>query len=315
MSKICVLIVTYNGSKWIRGNLTSLRHSSTKPYIIIVDNASSDDTIQIIETEFPEAELIKLSRNVGFGVGNNIGIARAIQLKMDFIFLLNQDAYVTETTIEELSIFLEDNENFGVVTPLHCSPNLQTIDNKTARGYLQSYACQFLLDACTGRARPCYQIKGINAAAWFVRTSVFLKVGGFDPVFFMYGEDDDLINRINFHHILFALLPQSKIVHLREKTSIPPLSYWNQVLKEAKITRSSLIAQIKNPSFSKVHMALHILAKGILVPLASFLIERNHKELLGSFVASVQINCEISRIQRHARLCATPGPHFLMNRE
>jgi len=311
MKKTCVLIVTYNGAKWIRENLTSLRHSSTIPYIIVVDNASSDYTTQIIETEFPEVELIKLSKNVGFGIGNNIGISRSLQLKMDFTFLLNQDAYVTETTIEELSNFLVKNECFGIVTPLHYSPNLQTIDKKGVRNYLQNYVDQFLSDICRGEAQSYYSIKGINAAAWFVRTSVFLKIGGFDPVFFMYGEDDDLINRINFHNISFALLPQSKVVHLRETTSASSLSYWNRVLKKAKLTKSSLIVQIKNPSFSKAFMILLLFVKGLISPLTAFIIDRDFQEFLASLVATIQLIFEVSRIQKHAILCTAPGPHFL----
>lgn len=311
MSTTCVLIVTFNGTRWIRRSLNSLRSSTIKPHIIVVDNASSDDTVQIIESEFPEVELIKLSTNFGFGVGNNIGISRALVLCPDFIFLLNQDAYVTETTIEELSNFLQKHEDFGLATPLHCSPDPGNVDKKTLRIYLQTYALQFLSDACISKISTYYKTRGINAAAWFVRTAVFRQVGGFDPLFFMYGEDDDLINRIEYHNIAFALVPQSRIVHLRKTTVVPQKSYWSEISKRAKRTRSALIVEIKHPACSKAYMASYLLAKGILVPLANFLIDKDFKELLGSLVATVQVTCEIPRIRRHARLCATPGPHFL----
>jgi GT2 family glycosyltransferase len=311
MSTTCVLIVTFNGAPWIRRCLTSLQGSTVKPHAIVVDNASSDDTVRIIESEFPEIELITLSTNSGFGIGNNVGISRALALCVDFIFLLNQDAYVTETTIAELSNFLEEHEDFGLATPLHCSPDLGSVDKKTLRGYLQTYALQFLSDACIGKASAYYQTRGINAAAWFVKTEVFRKIGGFDPIFFMYGEDDDLINRIEYHEIPFALVPYSRIVHLRETTVVPQKSYWSEISKRAKRTRSALIVEIKHPACSKTYMASYLLAKGILVPLANFLIDKDFKELLGSLVATVQVTCEIPRIRRHARLCATPGPHFL----
>lgn len=58
-------------------------------------------------------------------------------------------------------------------------------------------------------------------------------------------------------------------------------------------------------------MVLQLLMKDILSPLAAFLIDRGIKELLGSFMANIQVTCEIPKIQWHVRLCATPGPHFL----
>lgn len=80
MPHISVVIVTYNAEPWIRKNLQSLAESSLAAHVIVVDNASTDRTAEIIKTEFPSVELICKSRlNLGFGGGNNIGIARAIE--------------------------------------------------------------------------------------------------------------------------------------------------------------------------------------------------------------------------------------------
>ncbi len=311
MSVTSVVIVTYNGEHWIRRSLESLRTSTVKPHVIVVDNASTDNTVRIIESEFPEVELIKTFANSGFGIGNNIGISRTLELGAEFVLLLNQDAYVSETTVAELADFLNQHDSYGLATPLHCSPDFNSVDRKTQRGYLQTYAQQFLSDACIGNIKRYYKIRGINAAAWFVRTSVFREIGGFDPLFFMYGEDDDMINRLEYHDIKFALVPQSRIVHLRETNTIPHKSFLNDVFKKATRERSALLVEIKHPTCSSAHLLLCLLVKGVIAPLETFLMKRDIKDLLGSFVACVQLVCELRRIRRHARLCAMPGPHFL----
>ncbi|MBK8750326.1 MAG: glycosyltransferase [Candidatus Competibacteraceae bacterium] len=312
MTKVCVVIVTYNGSPWIRKNLESLRRSSILPHVIVVDNASTDNTAEIIESEFADIDLIKLQKNYGFGVGNNFGISKAIALHMEFTFLLNQDAYVTETTIEEMTTFLEQHQEFGIVSPLHCSPNLKAVDRKTFYNYLQRYAYQYLSDAALGQIADYYPIRGINAAAWFSRTSVFQKVGGFDPIFFMYAEDDDLINRFELHRVTFALLPKSRFVHLRETSALSSsLSFWQQIKRRSERIRSSLILEIKDPSFSFSHMILQLVSKGMIIPFANFLIERDLRELLSTWIATLRVILEIRRIKRHANLSVIPRVHFL----
>ncbi len=312
MVRVSVVIITFNGEPWIRQCLLSLRTSTIKSHVIVVDNASSDNTVQLIEKEFPEVDLIKEGTNFGFGIANNIGICRAIELSSQYVFLLNQDAYVTAYTLEELLNFLDEYPKFGIASPLHCSPDLEHIDLKTYRGYLRTYAVSALCDATLGRLQPYYQVYGINAAAWLVRTDVFKTVGGFDPVYFMYGEDDDLIARFNLHSISFALLTHSKFVHLRESvTPSHTLSYWSCIKRDAVKNRAMLIGSIKHSHFSKVHTVLTLISQGLIRPFSDFLIDRNLQGYFSSIVAFFQLLKDLPRIRRHALLCATVGPHFL----
>jgi len=310
MTDICVVIVTYNGESWIRGNLTALRASSVPAHVVVVDNDSTDATASAVNSEFPEVELIRMPSNVGFGIGNNVGISRSIERGFQYTFLLNQDAFVTPTCLKELRDFLESTD-YAAVTPLHCSPSLDQVDQKTLRHYLSRYATDFISDACTGHVRPHYPIRGVNAAAWFIRNDTFNQVGGFDPLFFMYGEDDDLINRLSFHKARFALLPSCRVVHLRQS---PPANTTGRIAKLRRIAvrrRSEYLVAMKQPGLNLTHSLLQLITKGILKPPIEFLIHRDGTELAACWLAALKLLTEIRAIRRHARRCEQQGPHFL----
>ena len=87
---VFTIIVTFNGEQWIRNCLLSIRESSISSHIIVVDNSSTDETINIIILEFPEVTLIQNEINLGFGKANNIGIQFALKKSATFLLLLNQ---------------------------------------------------------------------------------------------------------------------------------------------------------------------------------------------------------------------------------
>ena len=125
--KIAVVIVTFNGEIWIKKNLNSLLNSNYPIEIIIVDNASTDKTINIIK-EFSSIELIQNKNNLGFGKANNIGIDFALKKGADAVFLLNQDTWIYENTISNLVEVSAQNPNLGVLSPLHYSADEVTLD-------------------------------------------------------------------------------------------------------------------------------------------------------------------------------------------
>lgn len=92
--KVVVVIVTYNGTEWIEECLHSLRNSTLECTIIVVDNNSSDHTLDIIRDQFPAIKTIPQDTNLGFGRANNIGISYALKQRTEYVFLLNQDTKV-----------------------------------------------------------------------------------------------------------------------------------------------------------------------------------------------------------------------------
>lgn len=81
--KVNTIIVTYNGAQWIEKCLDSLHECKVKTHILIVDNASTDNTLSIIREKYPEVELIESAKNLGFGKANNIGLRKALDERAD----------------------------------------------------------------------------------------------------------------------------------------------------------------------------------------------------------------------------------------
>ena len=91
---IYTIVVTYNGMRWIDRCLNSLLATTIPTHILVIDNSSNDGTSEYIKTNFPSVEVISSNVNLGFGSANNIGFQKALDLKADFVFLLNQDASI-----------------------------------------------------------------------------------------------------------------------------------------------------------------------------------------------------------------------------
>lgn len=308
---IYVIIVTYNGAPWIRGALESVRRSEAPCTAVVVDNASGDGTAAIVRSEFPEAVLIALDENTGFGRGNNVGISLAIARGAEYVFLLNQDAFLTPPALGLLKQFLDQHAEYGLATPLHCSPDLNAVDPLTLGGYLQRYAPGYLSDACLGLTKPHYDIHGLNAAAWMVRTAVFRRVGGFDPLFFMYGEDDDLLARFAYLGERCALLPASRVVHLRARSARPPVSLPRQLWNLSERPRSELLIDMKHPNGTLPGKLLRLLSNGMVLPLGRLLGDHDWRKGCAFLIATFRVLAEVPRILRSARRCASAGPHYL----
>ncbi len=204
--KIAVVIVTFNGEIWIKKNLNSLLNSNYPVDIIIVDNASMDETINILK-EFSAIELIQNKNNLGFGKANNIGIDLAIKKGAEAIFLLNQDTWIYENTISNLVEVLFENPNLGIVSPLHYTANETTLD--------ENFNTYFNRSRVEEESESIRIVPFINAAAWLVSKECFLKTGYFDPIFNHYGEDRNFCERVKYQGYKIGVAKNSAICHDR----------------------------------------------------------------------------------------------------
>ena len=204
-TKTAVVIVTFNGSRWLKPLIESILKSSIAVEIIAVDNASTDNSIEILET-FSSLQIIKCEQNLGFGKANNIGIKLALQQNVDFIFLLNQDTIVFENTIQNLVNSMIENKNFGIISPMHFAPNESDLDAN-----FENYFNKKINNYDTNLV----EVPFVNAAAWLVSKNCFEKTGLFEPVFNHYGEDRNYCSRTTFHNFKIGIAQNSKIIHDR----------------------------------------------------------------------------------------------------
>lgn len=310
VTTVFVVIVTYHAATWIEPCLKSLQSSAARPVVVVVDNASQDATCEIIERSFPDVRLIRSAKNLGFGIGNNIGIAHALDCGAGYIFLLNQDAYVSSTSIGQMSKFLDSHPEVDVVSPLHCAADGRA-DERTMVGYIAKNFTDYVLDLTKRSVAESYEGHGVNAAAWFVRSSAFRRCGGFDPLFFMYGEDDDLLARWRFHGVRFHLLPAARVVHLRESAPAPKRGLVAEISYRARRRRSTLLTRIKRPGYSLLHSLSIWIAEGLLEPIQLLPMHRNALNCIAHLSAAIGLLFELPRIRSHQRLTSGHGPHFL----
>jgi N-acetylglucosaminyl-diphospho-decaprenol L-rhamnosyltransferase len=238
--KVFVVIVTYNGSKWIDQCVGHTLRETIKPDIIVIDNHSSDNTTQLIEKNYPEVQLIKSKENLGFGKANNMGLKMACDAKADYVLLLNQDAWLEADTLERLIKAQQSNPEFDLVSPMHMNGAGNALDYNFST-YINPADCKNLYsDIFTNTVRQkVYEVKFINAACWLLTKKCIETVGGFSPVFYHYAEDDNYVHRMHYHGLKLGVYPLAKMFHDREQHSAGTFHDKAQIKKRIQVIKYS----------------------------------------------------------------------------
>jgi GT2 family glycosyltransferase len=209
--KVFTVIVTYNGMNWIDQCLKSV---ITQSEVVVVDNNSSDLTVNFIKQNYPSVKLLEQNINLGFGRANNIGISYALNNNAEAVFLLNQDAFAKKDTINKLITASIKNPEFGIISPIHLNGDGSAVDYSFLRFINPNNVENLNSDLILRNfSKSIYEIKFVNAAAWFIPKKVFYDVGGFDPIFFLYGEDDNYCQRLIHHGYKIGIIPSTTIFH------------------------------------------------------------------------------------------------------
>ncbi|MDR2236270.1 MAG: glycosyltransferase family 2 protein [Chryseobacterium sp.] len=217
MPQVYIIIVTYNAMKWAQRCFTSLRNSSVPVKCLVIDNGSSDGTQEYIKKHFPEVDFTQSETNLGFGKANNIGIEKAYQHRADFFYLMNQDAWLYPDTMEKmLEVYRNhpDQDRIGIISPMHIDGTEKHLDIFLDQYIAANYEkTRLISDLYLQNLKSHYEIRFVNAAHWLLPRHTIETVGGFNPYFFHYGEDDEYVNRIHFHQMKVLLVPGSRAVH------------------------------------------------------------------------------------------------------
>lgn len=209
MKRVLVIIVTYNGLKWADKCFSSLRESDFPVDVFVVDNGSSDGTPEYVREHFPEVMLHCTGENYGFGKANNIGLEYALAEGYDYVYLLNQDAWVQPDTIGCLVEAMETDPTYGILSPLQMTASMQAPDSRFAVKSLDRPAETYVKGTI-------YDVPFVMAAHWLISRSCVETVGGFSPAFRHYGEDDNYIHRAVYHGFKVGFCGGVYAVHDRE---------------------------------------------------------------------------------------------------
>lgn len=237
MKRILTIIVTYNGMKWIDRCLGSLSMSHEPSDIFIVDNGSDDGTPEYVSEHFPEAMLHVAGVNLGFGKANNVGLKYALKHGYEYVYLLNQDAWVMPDTFGILIDAMEKDRALGILSPMQMAAGMERPDPRFER-----WCPRRALKDVAGRRRggKVYEVSFVMAAHWMISRECLDNVGGFSPAFEHYGEDDNMVHRARAKGYKVAVHSGALAVHDRE---MRPMS------KEASMRLKCVasVVKISNP--------------------------------------------------------------------
>lgn len=202
---------------WINKCLISCEHYP----VVVIDNSSTDETISYIKEKFPNVHLLPQNKNLGFGQANNLGINHALNQGADYVFLLNQDAYLHEGCIERLISRQQQNPEYGILSPIHLNGKGNRLDQNFSNYVTYRNNPDFYSDFILKKPlREIYEVPFVNAAGWLLSTKVLETVGGFDPIFFHYGEDDNYCQRAKYHKFKIGVVPDAFLNHDREDRGV-----------------------------------------------------------------------------------------------
>lgn len=218
---VSIIIVNYNTEILLKDCLSSVIDKTTdiKYEIIVVDNDSRKGSLDSLIDLFPDVRFKLLSKNLGFGMANNIA-AELAQGK--YLFFLNPDTILVNNAIKLFFDYMEVNPDVAI-----CGGNLLKEDLTPASSFynidfmLFEYKIIFNIKRLVG-FNYTDQIKNIRVivgADFFIRKDIFVQLKGFDPMFFMYFEEVELCDRVRSLNKKIVSIPQAQIIHLQGQSA------------------------------------------------------------------------------------------------
>src|SRR3989344_2623749 len=241
---VSIIIVNYNGGKYIEECISSIKKSSYKQYeIIVVDQDSTDGSADLINEKFPEVRLIR-NKNTGYAGGNNLGAKNA---KGKYLFLLNGDTVMESSLIHSLVEALEKDSKIGCVQPKSFNLKFKgRLDGAgslfTPSGFLYHIG---YFDHDKPEYNKRYSVFSVKGAYLMTRKDLFDKLGGLDNDFFMYFEESDYCGRVWLSGNSVEYVPNSVIYHWGGESQ-----NWNKNFPKIQyqIFRNRICSYIKNLS-------------------------------------------------------------------
>ena len=225
MKQVAVIILNWNGAKLLRHYLPTVIEGTDASIadIIVADNGSTDESVQVLEQEFPQVQIVKFDKNHGFAEGYNLAIG---QTKHPYTVLLNSDVRTPQGWLNPLLDYMEAHPDVGAVMPKLLKDRedgKQSFEYAgAAGGYIDCHGYPY----CRGRIFEYVEddngqyddgpksVFWASGACLMVRSQLYRDVGGLDKDFFAHMEEIDLCWRIRLAGYDLAMVPSSRSYHL-----------------------------------------------------------------------------------------------------
>ena len=271
--RIAIVILNYNGAGMLRQFLPSVISSSPEAEIYVADNGSTDDSAQVMRTEFPGTKYLQLDKNYGFADGYN----KALEMvEAEYYLLLNSDVEVTSGWLAPMLAYMDKNPDVAA-----CQPKLLSYKEKehfeyagAAGGFMDKYGYPFCrgrifdtVEKDNGQHDTIAELFWATGAALMIRSQEYRAAGGLDGTFFAHMEEIDLCWRLRARGRRIVCIPQSTAYHVGGATlnkSNPRKTFLN--------FRNNLIMLYKNMPENRLRSTMFV--RGILdyIAAAKFLL-------------------------------------------
>ena len=225
--RITAILVTHHSAAVIGG---SLEHLKAAGNVVVVDNASDDETLDIVRATVPQAKIVRNHIGVGYAGAANQGLNR---VKTEFALTVNPDSVVEPAAVAALLDAADRNPDAAIICPQNINPDGSLeLTHDVAMFERQNIASQYLKrhnePAPEGELCAAF----VSGAVNLIRMSVIHKIGGYDENILLYFEDNDLAMRLRVADHSLILAPQARIMHINAGSVRPSLHYqwekfWN----------------------------------------------------------------------------------------
>jgi GT2 family glycosyltransferase len=278
---VTVIVVNLNGRKWLEKCIPSILNSNYPLFeLIVVDNGSTDDSVEFLKKNYPEVKVIQLGKNMGWSAANNEGIRMA---KGDIIVCLSNDIEVDLNCLKEIVKFMESVPSIGIV---QCN-SISMWDRKTldsSMNYLDKFGYCYGY-APTTKPQEVFFAEGM---AFAVKREIIKNVGLLDDYYFMEYDDMDFCWRARLAGYRIFFLPSAVVYHARGGTV--GKTYFQRIKNVEWYTRNHIVTLIKNYEIKNLVKILPIV---IIIEIAKilylFIVKRNNKVAFAALKGLLQV--------------------------
>jgi hypothetical protein len=241
LPRVAIIVINWNGKEDTLACLTSLQgldYPTTQ--IVLIDNGSTDDSVTAMRAAYPNINLIETGQNLGFVGGNNLGLEQACKMGVEYALLLNNDTEVAPDFLRKLVVAAEADPAVGAVGPMiyyYEAPQViwsagGAIDWRRGSSRMVGIG---EIDEGQWDSNP-RAVDFLTGCAFLIKMSVYMQVGGLDPRFFLYYEDNEWCHRISRAGYRIFFVPQAHIWH-----KISPLARESSPQVHYYMTRNRLL--------------------------------------------------------------------------
>lgn len=219
-AELAIVILNWNGARMMRKYLPSVLKYSEGAEVIVADNASTDDSMDMLAKDFPEVRTIVLEKNWGFADGYNRALE---QVDAEYYLLLNSDVRVEEGWLDAMMDYMRKNSDVAACQPKLLSDTAPEMFEYAGAcgGFIDAYGYPYCrgrvfntVEADRGQYDTVMEIMWATGACLLIRSADYWQAGGLDGRFFAHNEEIDLCWRLNLMGRRIVCVPKSRAYHL-----------------------------------------------------------------------------------------------------